>query len=106
MKIKYILFALLLILLSWQFISASPKEPVSAVGISLGTAQISGYHEGTYDYVYMGAYENKPMKWKVLSSLSNTGENTGLFLLADYGVSNSRFGDSNDWKNTAFKLNR
>ena len=40
------------------------------------------------------------MKWKVLSSLSNTGESTGLFLLADYGVSNSRFGDSNDWTNS------
>lgn len=57
MKNKYIPFALLIILLSLQFISVSPKEPVSAVGIGLGTSQINGYHEGTYDYVYMA-----PMK--------------------------------------------
>lgn len=65
-----------------------------------GALGIRGFREGTYDYVYLGTFDGKPMKWKVLSDHRNSGETDGLFLLADYGIENCRFGDTADWESS------
>lgn len=63
-------------------------------------SQISGFREGVYDYVYLGTFNEEPIKWKVLANHRNSGEADGLFVLADSGIENSRFGDSADWTNS------
>ena len=63
-------------------------------------SQISGFREGVYDYVYLGTFNEEPIKWKVLANHRNSGEADGLFVLADSGIENSRFGDSADWNNS------
>ena len=44
-------------------------------GIQTGTACISGYDIGSddYDYIYYGTWDDKPIKWRVLSTDGNGG---------------------------------
>lgn len=49
--------------------------------LELGTGSISGY-DGSYDYLYMGTWESEPLRWRVLDTSTNTGEQ-GLFVLTD-----------------------
>ncbi|MGN0279253.1 MAG: DUF6273 domain-containing protein [Lachnospiraceae bacterium] len=68
--------------------------------IATDASQINGFREGVYDYVYLGTFDENPIKWKVLANHRNSGEADGLFVLADSGIENSRFGDSADWNNS------
>ena len=49
--------------------------------LELGTGSISAY-DGSYDYLYMGTWESEPLRWRVLDTSTNTGEQ-GLFVLTD-----------------------
>ena len=66
--------------------------------VELGTGSISGY-DGSYDYLYMGTWEGEPLRWRVLDTSTNTGEQ-GLFVLTDellYCMVNSS-GVQNGWQ--------
>lgn len=50
--------------------------------ITTDASQINGFREGVYDYVYLGTFDENPIKWKVLANHRNSGEADGLFVLA------------------------
>ena len=55
--------------------------------IQLGASNISGYDStsDSYDYIYMGNYNDKPIKWRVLDAdKANDGSTAGMFLLSEY----------------------
>ena len=59
---------------------ASPLIPVySSSSIQLGTAGLAGVQKSS---VWFGAWDDDPIKWRVLSTRTNTGGD-GLFLLSD-----------------------
>ena len=50
--------------------------------IQLGASNISGYDStsDSYDYIYMGNYNDKPIKWRVLDAdKANDGSTAGMF---------------------------
>ena len=52
--------------------------------LALGTSALPGYDSetGSYNYIYYGNWKGEPVKWRVLDSKTNTGED-GLFLLSE-----------------------
>ena len=58
-----------------------------AKAIQLGTSGISGYDStnSSYDYIYFGAWNSSPVKWRVLdtkTNMPNAQEGDGFFLLS------------------------
>lgn len=83
--------------------------------IQLDTSGISGYTAAAgYDYIYMGSYDSKPIKWRVLdtkTNMDNATEGDGLFLLSEVLLGkeseewggiyfNPHEGSDNEWKNS------
>ena len=83
-----------------------------AKAIQLGTSGISGYDStnSSYDYIYFGAWNSSPVKWRVLdtkTNMPNAQEGDGFFLLSDALLGTGEFGGVefdyttpyfNDWK--------
>ena len=83
-----------------------------AKAIQLGTSGISGYDStnSSYDYIYFGAWNSSPVKWRVLdtkTNMPNAQEGDGFFLLSDALLWTGEFGGVefdyttpyfNDWK--------
>lgn len=65
--------------------------------IQIGASGISGYDSTNgYDYIYYGAWNNSPIKWRVLDTKTNMGnatEGDGLFLLSDVLLGTGTRGD-------------
>ncbi len=60
--------------------------------IQIGASGISGYDSTDgYDYIYYGAWNGSPIKWRVLSDKTNTGGD-GLFLLSDALLGTGTYG--------------
>ncbi len=57
----------------------------STASIRKGVSAISGYNteSNTYNYIYYGTWRNAPIKWRVLDTKSNTGDDSAMFLLTD-----------------------
>ena len=56
--------------------------------IQIGTSGISGYDStnSSYDYIYFGAWNSSPIKWRVLdtkTNMANAQQGDGFFLLSD-----------------------
>ena len=52
--------------------------------IQKGIRPISGYDaDNGYSYIYYGTWNNQPIKWRVLDTKTNTGDDGALFLLTD-----------------------
>ena len=80
--------------------------------IQIGTSGISGYDStnSSYDYIYFGAWNSSPVKWRVLdtkTNMPNAQEGDGFFLLSDALLGTGEFGGVefdyttpyfNDWK--------
>ena len=80
--------------------------------IQIGTSGISGYDStnSSYDYIYFGAWNSSPVKWRVLdtkTNMPNAQEDDGFFLLSDALLGTGEFGGVefdyttpyfNDWK--------
>ncbi len=72
------------------------RQSTSTASIRKGTDSISGYNteSNTYNYIYYGTWRNAPIKWRVLDTMSNTGDDSAMFLLTDeclYPLPGERF---------------
>ena len=56
----------------------------STASIRKGVSAISGYNteSNTYNYIYYGTWRNAPIKWRVLDTKSNTGDDSAMFIPA------------------------
>ena len=80
--------------------------------IQIGTSGISGYDStnSSYDYIYFGAWNSSPIKWRVLdtkTNMTNAQKGDGFFLLSDALLGTGEYGGVefdyaspyfNDWK--------
>ena len=86
-------------------------EPDTRHTIQLGASAINGWSaDDGYDYIYLGNWNNKPVKWRVLSANGDTArsyqggagntstKSNALFMLSDVVLGQTRFGNSNTKK--------
>ena len=88
MKLKNKVISLLLVFcLVAGFMPATAFAAGTGKAIQLGASNISGYDStsDSYDYIYMGNYNDNPIKWRVLDAdKANDGSPNGMFLLSEY----------------------
>ncbi len=87
--IRLLLLTLTLFLLTGMGIFvplAANATGTEGKAMMLGTSSIDGWNETDgYDYIYYGAYDGTPIKWRVLNGQTNIGTD-GLFLLSEYAL--------------------
>ena len=115
MKKRIVSMLLVLVLcLSLLPATALAAEPDTRHTIQLGASAIKGWSaDDGYDYIYLGNWDNKPVKWRVLSANGDgatfyrdetSGAKYGdsaLFLLSEYMQDSKQFRSSrssNKWK--------
>ena len=88
MKLKNKVISLLLVFcLVAGFMPTTAFAAGTGKAIQLGASNISGYDStsDSYDYIYMGNYNDNPIKWRVLDAdKANDGSPNGMFLLSEY----------------------
>ena len=81
---KRLLSILLTLCMALSLLPAVAFAEGGAKAIQSGTGSIHGYDtSGGYSYIYYGTWRNSPIKWRVLDTKANTGEEDALFLLTD-----------------------
>ena len=86
-------------------------EPATRYTIQPGASAINGWSaDDGYDYIYLGNWNNKPVKWRVLSANGDTArsyqggagntstKSNALFMLSDVELGQTQFGNSNTKK--------
>lgn len=91
--------------------AALADETESRYNIQTGAAAIKGWsNTNGYDYIYLGKWNNNPVKWRVLSDNGDTATNynsvagntsnktNAMFLLSEDVLANTAFGGSSTTK--------
>ena len=112
MKKRVVSMLLVLVLcLSLLPATALAAEPNTRHTIQLGASAINGWSaDDGYDYIYLGNWNNNPVKWRVLSAKGDTArsyqggagntstKSNALFMLSEDVLDQTQFGGSGNKK--------